>query len=60
MRHSMIDLWKSSALVQGLMALICLGVISYLAIAGREIPAVLVSAFSAILGFYFGKKVALD
>jgi len=56
MRTRFVDLWKSSALIQGIMALGCTGAIIYLAVIGQEIPEVLVGIVMAIVGFYFGTK----
>lgn len=51
-----IDLWKSSALIQGTIALVSVGVISYLYITGSTVPDTLVSIVFTILGYYFGTK----
>ena len=56
MRDKFVELFKSSALIQGTMALACTGAIIYLSIVGREIPEVLVGIIMAIIGFYFGSK----
>lgn len=56
MRDKFVDLLKTSALIQGLMALSCTGAIIYLSVVGREIPEVLVGIIMAIIGFYFGAK----
>ena len=50
------DLWRSSALIQGFLALMFGATICYLAIAHKTIPEVLTSALFAIIGFYFGSK----
>jgi len=57
MRDKFIDLWQSSALIQGTMALAGFGVICYLAIVGRPIPEILAALVGSIVGFYFGTKV---
>jgi len=41
MRDKLIDLFKTSALIQGAMALAGFGVICYLAVVGRPIPEIL-------------------
>jgi len=56
MRDKLIDLFKTSALIQGAMALAGFGVICYLAIAGRPIPEILAALVGTIVGFYFGTK----
>ncbi len=56
MTTPLLDLWRSSALIQGIMALSAMGAIIYLAIAGRPIPDVLIGAVMAIIGYYFGTK----
>ena len=56
MRDKFVDLWKSSAIVQGLMALAGFGVICYLAIAQQPIPELLAALVGTMVGFYFGTK----
>ncbi len=50
------DLWRSSALIQGILALMFGGTICYLAIQGREAPEVLFALVGTIIGYYFGTK----
>ena len=50
------DLWKSSSLIQGIMALAAMSAIIYLAIAAQPIPDVLIGALMAIIGYYFCTK----
>ena len=50
------DLWRSSALIQGIMALTGFGTICYLAIEGRPIPEILAALLGTIIGYYFGTK----
>ena len=50
------DLWRSSALIQGALALMFGASVCYLAIAGRDIPGILVGILGTIIGFYFGTK----
>ena len=57
MRDKLIDLFKTSALIQGAMALAGFGVICYLAIVGRPIPELLAALVGTIVGYYFGTKV---
>lgn len=56
MRDKFIDLFKTSALIQGAMALTCTGAIIYLAVTTKPIPEVLVGVVMAIIGYYFGTK----
>ncbi len=56
MRDKLIDLWKSSALIQGLLALMFGGTICYLAIQGKPAPEVLFALVGTIIGYYFGTK----
>ena len=56
MRDKFLDLWKSSALVQGLMALIVTVTICYMEATGAEASPVLVALVATIVGFYFGAK----
>jgi len=50
------DLWRSSALIQGIMALTGFTTICYLEIAGRPSSQVLGALVGAIVGYYFGTK----
>lgn len=56
MATRLVQRWRSSDIIQGTMALLSLGAIVYLAIAGQPIPDVLVGVVMAIIGFYFGTK----
>jgi len=56
MRDKFIDLLKTSALIQGIMALACTGAVIYLSVVGQPVPEVLVGLVMAIIGFYFGAK----
>ena len=56
MRSRFIDLWKSSALIQGSMALTGFGVICYLSVVGRPVPEILAAIVGTIVGYYFGTK----
>ena len=55
-RTSVADLWRSSALIQGLLALLFAAAIVALALCGKPIPEILGAALMAIIGFYFGAK----
>lgn len=52
MRHTLYRV-KGSAILQGALALLCWGIIGYLAIMEREIPGVLVAGASSITGYFF-------
>jgi len=56
MREKFLDLWKSSALIQGTMALSGFGVVCYLSIQGRPIPEIMAALVGTIIGYYFGVK----
>jgi len=56
MRKQIIDLWKSSALIQGTMALSGFGVVCYLSAVGRPVPEILAALVGTIIGYYFGTK----
>jgi len=57
MRDKLIDLFKTSALIQGSMALAGFGVICYLAVVGRPVPEILAAIVGTIVGYYFGTKI---
>jgi len=56
MKTKFIDLWRSSSIIQGFLALMTGGTMCYLAIAGRDAPPVLIAILGTIIGFYFGTK----
>jgi len=56
MKTSFLDLWKSSAVIQGSLALMFGGSIVYLAVTAQPIPDILVGLVGTIIGFYFGTK----
>jgi len=56
MTQQLLELWKSSSLVQGTMALIATAAIIYLALNNRPIPDILLYIVSTVVGFYFGTK----
>ncbi len=51
------DLWRSSALIQGIMALTGFFTICYLEIVGRNSSQVLAGLVGSMIGFYFGTKL---
>lgn len=56
MKIALAELWRSSALIQGFLALLFAGAIVALALSGKPIPEILGAALMAIIGFYFGAK----
>lgn len=56
MRNKIVDLWKSSALIQGALALMFGATVCYLSIVGRDVPGVLLALIGTIIGFYFAAK----
>lgn len=50
------DLWRSSALIQGIMALTGFFTICYLEIAGRNSNPILAGFVGSMIGYYFGTK----
>ncbi len=56
MKGQFVELFRSSAVIQGTMALICTGAVVYLAVTGKPVPEVLVGIVMATVGFYFGTK----
>ena len=56
MKLNIAQLWRSSALIQGLLALLFALTIVALALLGKPIPEILGAALMAIIGFYFGAK----
>jgi len=47
------ELLRDGVLIQGIIALAAVGAIIYLAVTGQDVPEVLVSIASAIIGYYF-------
>jgi len=56
MKTQFMELWRSSTLIQGTIALIFGGAIVYLAVTLQPIPDILVGFVGTIIGFYFGTK----
>ena len=52
------DLWRSSALIQGIMALTGFGTICYLEIVSHAPSQVLAGLVGSMIGFYFGTKIS--
>lgn len=55
----LLELWRESSLIQGLMALGCIGTVSYMYATGKPVPDTLIAIVSLILGYYFGSKNTL-
>lgn len=55
--NTVADLWRSSALIQGIMALTGFGTICYLEIVSRAPSQVLAGLVGSMIGFYFGTKI---
>lgn len=51
------ELFKTSVIVQALIAIMLLGTICYMYATGQEVPDQLTIFFGVVLGFYFGSKV---
>lgn len=60
MGEKITDLWKSSSLIQGALALSTTGAIIYLSVTGQEVPETLTAIVMATVGFYFGTKSRLE
>ncbi|MGB6837769.1 MAG: hypothetical protein WBF66_08705 [Dehalococcoidia bacterium] len=56
MKNDIIALWKSSALIQGTMALMGFGTICYLELTSRSSSQILAALVGTIIGYYFGTK----
>jgi len=53
---TLLELFKSSAIVQGVIALLLIGGIVYQVIAGQAVSDTLLIMANVVLGFYFGSK----
>jgi hypothetical protein len=56
MKEQLIDLLKTSTLLQAILTLVLLGVISYMFLKGMPVPELLTNSFLLIMGYYFGSK----
>ena len=54
--NSAADLWRSSALIQGILALMFGATICYLEITGQRASEVIFALVGTIIGYYFGTK----
>jgi len=58
MGKQLLELFRTSAIIQGLMALGFSAACIYLACIGQPLPDFLVGITGAIVGYYFGTKVS--
>jgi len=56
MKYTILGLWRSSALIQGTLALSYSAAILWMACRQLEIPGVLIGILGTIIGYYFGTK----
>ncbi len=59
MKQTFIDLFLSSAVMQGLLSVAVVGAYIYMLITGAEVPETLVVSVGLVLGFFFGSKLSL-
>ena len=59
MKHTLIDLFKTSAIMQGLLSVGVIGTYIFLLVTGAVVPETLVVSVGLVLGFFFGSKLAL-
>lgn len=57
MTKQLIELLRESSLVQGIIALVTTGAMTYMYAAQIPVPDVLIGIVTLILGFYFGGKM---
>lgn len=54
---SWLNLVRESVIVQGIITIMCIAAVLYLAVTNQTIPPFLADITSLIIGFYFGAKV---
>jgi len=59
MKQTLIDLFKTSAIMQGLLSVAVIGAYIYMLVTGAEVPETLVVSVGLVLGFFFGSKLSL-
>jgi len=59
-KQTFYDLFKTSAVIQGIMALASLAAVIYMEVAGLGVSELLVSVLMITVGFYFGTKSRLQ
>lgn len=55
--HQFWELLKQSVIIQGLITVMLIGTICYLALSGKIIPQFIEDITALVIGFYFGAKV---
>lgn len=48
------EMLKESVIISGLLALIVIGVVAYLAVTGQPIPEIIAAITGTIVGYFFG------
>ena len=56
MKQTFYELFKTSAVIQGIMALASLGAVIYMEVSGQDVAELLVGVLMVTVGFYFGTK----
>jgi len=59
MKQTLLDLFKTSAIMQGVLSVAVIGAYIYLLVSGQAVPETLVVSVGLVLGFFFGSKLAL-
>ena len=59
MKQTLLDLFLSSAVMQGLLSVAVVGAYIYMLVTGAEVPETLVVSVGLVLGFFFGSKLSL-
>ena len=59
MKQTLIDLFKTSAIMQGLLSVGVIGTYIFLLVTGAVVPETLVVSVGLVLGFFFGSKLSL-
>lgn len=59
MKQTLVDLFKSSTLMQGILSVSVIGAYIYLLVSAQPVPETLVVSVGLVLGFFFGSKLAL-
>lgn len=54
--EKLLDLWKSSAIIQGTIALVLTVTVCYMYAEQKPVPVELVGILTLIIGYYFGTK----
>jgi len=59
MKQTLLELFKTSAIMQGFLSVVVIGAYVYLLVSGQPVPETLVVSVGLVLGFFFGSKLAL-